>query len=198
MYTRIKECKADQQTHETLAEYPIPDDLGTDNAEKQRHFEVCSTFGCQLDLLIYCPKGELQSILEHLVNYDETSLSTLKCFYVPGDAQDIANYGQGLIDWISAIRKHLIHLKVETTKIMRKDKGHWDSDISEDYAHRLTTIYHSTSKLEYWLKIKYKPLSNPRRALVPSVILPDLGFKPNDGPALTERLDKASLKIKSS
>jgi hypothetical protein len=46
LHIRIKEYQADQKTHHTtLAGYPIPDDLvGTDYAEKQQHFEVCTFF----------------------------------------------------------------------------------------------------------------------------------------------------------
>lgn len=140
-------------------------------------------------------------------NYQETSLSTLESFYFPSDADDVQNYGQELIDWISGIRKQLIQVKAETARILRdKENG---SEIPKDsspndfpsYEQRLKKIYHSTVKLECWLKIKYKPglssLSNPRPALAP---LPStlagriLHPKPNDGTALTERLDKVSFK----
>lgn len=158
-------------------------------------------------------KGELESILDHLVcKYQETPLSVLECFYYPGDAEDVANYGQALMDWTSDIRKHLIQLKAETTKMLRdKEK---ESEIPKDwllseiltYEQRLKNVYHSVVKFENWLKIKYKPaplpLSNPQQDMVPSSpsavqATPDTGSisrsKPNDGVALTERLDKVSL-----
>jgi hypothetical protein len=113
------------------------------------------------------------------------------------------------MDWTSDIRKHLIQLKTETTKILRdKEK---DSEIPKDwllsefltYEQRLKNIYHSVVKFEYWLKIKYKPAA-ARQDLVlssPSAVqvIPDTGRiscpKPNDGDvALTERLDKVSIK----
>jgi hypothetical protein len=117
----------------------------------------------------------------------------------------VSNYGQALIDWTSDIRKHLIQLKAETAKMLRdKEK---DSNILKDadfltYEQRLKKIYHSVVKFEYWLKIKFKPapsllLSYPRRDLVPSSpssavqdIIDISRRKPNDGVALTERLDR--------
>jgi hypothetical protein len=42
LHVRIREYQDDQQTYHTLAEYPIPDDIGIDSVEKQRHFEVCT------------------------------------------------------------------------------------------------------------------------------------------------------------
>ncbi|KAF8812525.1 hypothetical protein BYT27DRAFT_7252046 [Phlegmacium glaucopus] len=186
---RIGECEAVQQTHKTLAEYPIPDGLNVDYADKQQHFE-----------------RELQSTLDHLVcKYQETSLSTLECFYPPGDAEDVANYGQELIDWISDMRKHLIQLKVETAKILRDKEN--TSEISSplpdflSYEQRLKNIYHSVVKFEQLLKIKSKPallpLSNPPEAWVPppslSQILPETRRNSNPiphGVALTERLDR--------
>lgn len=44
LHIRIREYETDQQTHKTLAEYPIPDDIGIDYAEKHQHFEVCVHF----------------------------------------------------------------------------------------------------------------------------------------------------------
>ena len=159
-------------------------------------------------------KGELKSILDDLVcKYQETPLSTLECFYFPGDAEDVKDYGQALMHWTEDIRKHLIQLNKETTRMLR-DKER-ESEISKDwllseiltYEHRLKSIYHSVVKFEYWLKIKYKPapltLLNPRQDLVPSSpslnqVIPDTGRiscpKLNDGVALTERLDKVSFK----
>lgn len=154
----------------------------------------------------------MQSILDHLVcQYQETSLSALEGFYFPGDAEDVANYGQELIDWVSDIRKHLIQLKAETTKMLRDTEN--DSEILKEsllpdflsYEQRLKSIYHSVVKFEQWLKIKPKsvllPLSNPRQALVPPPshlkILPDSGRNShpevNDSTALTKRLDNVSL-----
>lgn len=141
--------------------------------------------------------------MDHLVcEYEETPLSTLECFYSPGDAEDVANYGQELIDWTSNIRKDLILLKAETSKMLR-DK---DSEILllpdfSSYEQRLKKIYRSVVKFEYWLKIKHKPAflpsSKPQQDLVspsPSAIIPDTGRisrpKLNDGATLTERLDK--------
>lgn len=209
MHIRVRQYQADQETHQALADYPVPDSLAIEYAEKQQHFEVCTfirTFNPDLkspNLLF--KKGELESILDNLVcKYHETPLSILECFYFPGDAEDVANYGQALIDWTSDIRKHLIQLKAETTKMLRdKEK---DSEIPKDrllsdfltYEQRLKNIYHSVVKFECWLKIKYKPvplpLSNSRQEFVPSS--PSARPKPNDGVALTERLDKVSLKLK--
>ena len=160
---------------------------------------------------IYCSKkDELKSILDDLVcKYQETPLSILECFYFPGDAEEVENYGQALMDWTSDIRKHLIQLKAETTKMLRdKEK---DSEIPKDwllsefltYEQRLKHIYHSVVKFEYWLKIKYKParqdlvLSESSSSAVQ--VIPDHTGripcpKPNDGVALTERLDKVSIK----
>ena len=222
LHIRIRQYQADQETHQTLATYPVPDDLAIEYAEKRQFFEVCTfirTFNpvsyCKFNFQIrYSKKGELESIMDNLVcKYQETPLSVLECFYFPGDAEDVANYGQALIDWTSDIRKHLIQLKAETAKILRdKEK---DSQIPKDrllsdfltYEQRLKNIYHSVVKFEHCLKIKYKPaplpLSNPRQDLVPSSpsaaqVIPDTGRisrpKPNDGIALTERLDKVSLK----
>jgi hypothetical protein len=92
-----------------------------------------------------------------------------------------------------------------------------DSEIAKDfmlpdfssYEQRLKKIYRSVVKFEYWLKIKYKPASlptsKPQQDLVspsPSVIIPDTGRisrpKPNDGAALTERLDKVIEILSSS
>jgi len=193
LHIRKRECQADQQTLHILAEHPSSDDLGSDCVEKQQYFEA-----------------ELESILDHLVyKYQETPLSTLEGFYSPGDAQDVANYGQELIDWTSDIRKHLIQLKAETTRMLR-DKTR-DSEMPNgsslsgfpSYEHRLKKIYHSVVKFEYWLKIKDKPallsLSKPQQDLEsppsPSAAIPDTGriscpSKPNDSAALTERLEK--------
>ena len=163
-------------------------------------------------------KSDLQSILDHLVSkYQETPLSTIECFYVPGDAKDVANYGQELIDWISDIRKDLIQLKAETTKMLRdKEK---DSEIPRNsllsdfllYENRLKNVYHSVVKFECCLEIKYKParpllpLSNSRQVLVPqpqprspsATVLPETGRilrpKPNASAVLTERLDRVSV-----
>jgi hypothetical protein len=115
------------------------------------------------------------------------------------------------MDWTSDIRKHLIQLKAETTKMLRdKEKV---SEIPKDwlfsefltYEQRLKNIYHSVVKFEYWLKIKYKP-ARPRQDFVlssPSAVqvIPDSDTRtiscPNDGVALTERLDKVSLRHRS-
>ena len=153
--------------------------------------------------------------MDHIVcKYQETSLSTIECFYFPGDAEDVANYGQELIDWISDIRKHLIKLKAETMKILRdKEKGQELAKASPfpdflAYEQRLKNIYHSVVNFEQSLKIKPKPvllpLSNLRQALVlpsPSGVQPDTEriSRPglSDDATLTERLDKVSLNIES-
>ena len=163
--------------------------------------------------IYYSKKSELNSVLDDLVcKYQETPLSTLECFYFPGDAEDVTNYGQALMDWTSDIRKHLIQLKAETTRMLRdKEK---ESEIPKDwllsefltYEQRLKNIYHSVVKFENWLKIKYKPaplpLSNPQQDMVSSSpsavqVIADTGRisrpKPNDGVTLTERLDKVSF-----
>ena len=177
---------------------------------------MCSFIRTFLNFQIYySKKGELESILDTLVcKYQETPLSILECFYLPGDAEDVANYGQALIDWTSDIRKHLIQLKAETAKMLRDKEKEKESGIPKDqllsdfltYEQRLKNIYHSVVKFEYRLKIRYKPaplpLSNLRQDLVPSSpsgqAIPDTRRisrpKPNDGVPLTERLDKVSLK----
>ena len=118
----------------------------------------------------------------------------MESFYFPGDAEDVENYGQALMDWTSDIRKHLIQLKAETAKMLRdKEK---ESEIPKDwlqsefltYEQRLKNIYLSLIKFESSLKIKYKP----------APVIPDAkrisGPTPIDGVSLTERLDKVSLK----
>ena len=188
LYTRIRQYRADQEMHQGLTDYPIPGDLAIEFAEKQQHFEVCSLFECSISVLrfpnpFYSKKGELDSILGTLVSkYQETPLSILECFYFPGDAEDVENYGQALMDWTSDIRKHLIQLKAETAKMLRDKEN--DPEILI-YEQRLKNIYDSVVKFEHRLKIKYKP-SIPRQDLAPP--------KPNDSVSLTERLDGVSLK----
>jgi hypothetical protein len=142
-------------------------------------------------------KGELNSILDILASkYQETPLSTLECFYFPGDAEDVENYGQALMDWTSDIRKQLIQLKSETAKMLREKEKEKESELSKDwllsefstYEQRLRNLYRSIVKFEYWLKIKYKP------APLPST---QQDSSPNDDVPLTERLDKVSLKHQS-
>lgn len=142
-----------------------------------------------------------------MYKYQETPLSTLEGFYSPGDAEDVAKYGQELIDWTSDIRKHLIRLKADTTKMLwdkQKDSNANGSSLSAfpSYEHRLKKVFHSVVKLEYWLKRKDKPallsFSEPQHDLEsppsPSAVIPDSGRvscpKPNESAALTERLEK--------
>ena len=41
LHIRLRQYQADQETHQTLADYPIPDSLAIEYAEKQQYFEVC-------------------------------------------------------------------------------------------------------------------------------------------------------------
>ena len=153
--------------------------------------------------------------MDHIVcKYQETSLSTIERLYFPGDAEDVANYGQELIDWISDIRKYLILLKAETRKILRdKEKG---SELAKAspfpdflaYEQRLKNIYHSVVNFEQSLKIKPKPVLLPLSNLRQALVLPSSsGVQPDterisrpglsDDAALTERLDRVSLNIES-
>jgi hypothetical protein len=40
LHNRTTQYQVDQKTHQILADYPIPEDLACDYAEKQQHFEV--------------------------------------------------------------------------------------------------------------------------------------------------------------
>ena len=42
LHIRIREYQVDRETYQTLADYPIPEDLAVEFAEKKQYFEVCT------------------------------------------------------------------------------------------------------------------------------------------------------------